>query len=136
MSKPKSADPIIVKLEDPPDVYYPGDTLAATYRMGPDPLGITEVEVSVLWYTEGKGNEDLGVHHFEKYKAAEEGPPSPWEVRRLTTRLPASPLSYEGVFVKIRWCLRVRASFLLTEAWVSDVPFQLGDVAPAREVPT
>ncbi len=71
-------DPILVKLENPPEVYYPGDALTATYQMGTDPLGISEVEVSVLWYTEGKGDEDLGVHHFEKFKPGEEGTPSPW----------------------------------------------------------
>jgi hypothetical protein len=132
----QSDDPVSVKLENPPEVYYPGDTLTATYQIGGDPLGIRELEVSVLWRTEGKGDEDLGVHFYETHKPGEEEATSVWETRRITTRLPASPLSYDGVLVKIRWCVRVRATFQYKDEWLREVPFQLGDVAAAREVPT
>jgi hypothetical protein len=50
--------------EDPS--YYPGETLSATDHVVPEADRVVEaVEVSVLWYTEGKGDEDLGVHSFE-----------------------------------------------------------------------
>jgi hypothetical protein len=134
MSDDTSDDPILVRLEDEPEVYYPGDTLTATYQFAREPLAIREIEVSVLWHTEGKGDEDMGVHYFQKCNPAEEGWQSLHEVRRLTTQLPASPLSYEGLLIKIRWCVRVRAIFENKDEWLGEARFQLGDVGVGNEV--
>ncbi len=89
------------------------------------------VERSILWYTEGKGEEDIGVHHFERITdratvEADDG--------SFACRLPASPLSYEGVIVKIRWCVRVRLFFEAGRDFVSEHVFDLGDV-PAAPFP-
>jgi hypothetical protein len=46
-------------------------------------------------------------------------------------RLPASPLSYEGVVVKIRWCVRIRLFFATGRDFVSEHVFVVGDIAPA-----
>ena len=44
-----------------------GDELVCEYQIDAvDPNEIQAVEASVLWYTEGKGEEDLGVHFFER----------------------------------------------------------------------
>ena len=50
----------------------------------------------------------------------------------VTTTLPASPLSYEGVIVKVRWCLRVRVFFTRGRDFVSEHVFAVGDLPPAR----
>jgi hypothetical protein len=118
--------------------YAPGDALQIHYvveGLGED--SIEGVERSVLWYTEGKGDEDLGVVHFERVGfTAEPGggavrpstrerglpPDEPVDPQafdfppRLATgslqvRLPVSPLSYEGLIVKVAWCVRVRVFF-------------------------
>jgi len=92
---------------------------------------VRAVERSILWYTEGKGEEDIGVHHFERLtdRATVEAAGG-----AFACQLPASPLSYEGVIVKIRWCVRVRLFFDAGRDFVSEHVFDLGDV-PAAPYP-
>ena len=76
-----------------------------------DAVGVDElasVEASIVWVTEGKGNEDMGVHFFERRVPgdAENGDLRP--LHTIETTLPNSPLSYHGVLIHVRWCVRVR----------------------------
>ena len=113
-------------------VYEPQEQLSIRYQIDGIDVGLVRaVERSVLWYTEGKGEEDLGVHFFERIDAPD----------RLTAvlpddafavRLPTSPLSYEGVIVKVRWCVRVRIFFVGGKDFVSEHVFDLGRIPPAR----
>src|SRR5678816_697189 len=96
--------------------YAAGDELVAEYQFDAVlPDEILAVEASVLWYTEGKGEEDMGVHFFERRlpSDAEDGDLRP--LCRFRTTLPCSPLSYSGAIFTIRWCVRVRL-FLRREA--------------------
>lgn len=68
----------------------------------------------MLWYTEGKGDEDLAVHYFRRWSAARLAELDLSAPQQFTTELPASPLSYHGHLVRIRWCLRLR--LFLTDA--------------------
>ncbi len=52
----------------------------------------------------------------------------------MTTRLPNSPLTYAGVAVKIRWCVRVRAFLRRGREVFFEQTFVLGDVPPACPV--
>jgi hypothetical protein len=47
---------------------------------------------------------------------------------QFSTRLPNSPLSYDGRIVKIRWCVRVRVFLPRGVELVEDELFQLGCV--------
>jgi hypothetical protein len=49
----------------------------------------------------------------------------------FVVRLPVSPLSYEGVIVKVRWCIRVRIFFVSGRDFVSEHVFDLGHIPPA-----
>ena len=116
--------------------YAPGDNIRARYRVvGVDRHAVTAIEQSVAWYTEGKGGEDLGVILFER-KPLERVEPEPASAEPLvgviSGKLPPSPLSYEGVIVKIRWCVRVRLFFVGGRDFVSEHVFFLGDVPVAR----
>ena len=122
---------VIVEL-DRPGPYFPGDVLSGSYRLVGDVTGLEAVEVSVHWFTEGKGDEDLGVHHFEKRTRADGGGSVPAS-GRFSTRLPNSPLSYEGLLVKVLWRVHVRA-VLAGGPRAGDATFRLGDVRPAGEV--
>ena len=124
---------VIVQLDDRRGPYFPGDVLSGSYRLVGDVTGLEAVEVSVHWFTEGKGDEDLGVHHFEQRTRADGGGSAPAS-GRFTTRLPNSPLSYEGLLIKVRWCVHVRA-VLASGQRAGEVLFRLGDVWPAAEVP-
>lgn len=124
-----------ILLEGNRRVYQPGDLLRGEYHI--ESLRLlqpTAVEISVLWHTEGQGDEDLAVHHFERLGTEDDPGIASQSSGRFETRLPASPLSYQGLIVKIRWCVRVRVFLPRGKALVAEVPFQLGTVPPARAV--
>lgn len=130
------SDPqLIVTLDRHQRVFDPGEVLSAECRI--EPLSLSEpraLEISVLWYTEGKGEEDLAVHYFDRLASEEGGGVDLRRPYRFSTRLPASPLSYEGVIVKIRWCVRARLFLARGREIVSEQPFRLGHVPPAAAV--
>ncbi len=107
--------------------YMPGDELKCNIQLQSiDPSSLTAVETSVAWYTEGKGNEDLGVHFFQRLSgdALQE---RDWSQPQLIQSiLPESPLSYEGRLLKIRWCIRVRIYLVDGTDLVAQEPFYLG----------
>ena len=124
--------------------YGGGDQLRAHYTVESiESHSISAVERSVVWYTEGKGEEDLGVVFFEriqldKRKDATQTSPVSWSTDHLTgalsADLPHSPLSYEGIIVKIRWCVRIRIFFRSGRDFVSEHIFFLGSV-PVVQLP-
>ena len=111
--------------------YEPGELVTAEYIIdglnGERPRAL---ERSALWYTEGKGEEDLGVYFFERFS-------TPETIDRVVPegtfalQLPPSPLSYEGVIVKIRWCIRLRIFFDSGRDHVSEHVFTVGRVPPS-----
>ena len=116
--------------------YAPGDTLSCEYRI--DSLALVDakaIEVSILWYTIGKGEEDLAVHHFVRQTTDDGNLIDLRKPQRLRTVLPMSPLSYDGVIVKVRWCVRVRLFLSRGKELTSDTPFHLGMVPAAVPSP-
>ena len=113
--------------------YMSHDLLEFEYRVSNIPQNsIAAVEVSVVWLTEGKGTEDLGVHFFQRLTGNSLAA-SDWSIPQcVQVPLPDSPLSYEGKLLKISWCVRVR--FYLNDGTelVAQQPFYLGTVT--REV--
>jgi hypothetical protein len=108
-------------------MYHPGDELECEYQIDAvEADEIQAIEASVLWYTEGKGDEDMAVHFFERRTAAdtEDGDLRP--LHRFRTMLPNSPLSYSGSIVKIRWCARVRLFLGRGKEIFFEQPFVLG----------
>jgi hypothetical protein len=116
--------------------FEPGDVLAGAFQIDAvDPHEVSAVEVSVLWFTEGTGDEDLAVHFFERLMANSLPDLNLNEWRRFQTVLPNSPLSYEGLSVKICWCIRVRVFLFGGREFIAEKIFQLGHVPMARPVP-
>ncbi|MCY2982228.1 MAG: hypothetical protein NTY15_01155 [Planctomycetota bacterium] len=113
--------------------YMSNDVIEFEYRVSNIPQNsIAAVEVSVVWLTEGKGTEDLGVHFFQRLTGNSLAA-SDWSIpQSVQVPLPDSPLSYEGKLLKISWCVRVR--FYLNDGTelVAQQPFYLGTVT--REV--
>ncbi|REK12871.1 MAG: hypothetical protein DWQ37_09575 [Planctomycetota bacterium] len=123
-------------LDEPQRTFRPGELLAGQFFLeGVRPEEIRAVEVSVLWHTEGKGDEDMAVHFFERIDPDLDDVVDLRQPRRLSTVLPNSPLSYHGQIVKIRWCVRVRAFFWHGKELAAEVPFQLGAVPRPQEAP-
>ena len=122
--------------------YSSGDQLRAHYIVeGIESQSISAVERSVVWYTEGKGEEDLGVVFFERIQLGRRKEDTQISsaslstdhmTAALATELPHSPLSYEGIIVKIRWCVRIRVFFQSGRDFVSEHIFFLGSVPVVR----
>ncbi len=113
--------------------YMPHDVLEFEYRVSNiAPQSIAAVEVSVVWLTEGKGSEDLGVHFFQRLTGNSLASTNWTNPQIVRAPLPEAPLSYEGNLLKISWCVRVR--FYLNDGTelVAQQPFYLGTLT--REV--
>lgn len=127
-------DGVLVRFDRDRPAYRPGEDLAGRFTWQADePSDAEAVEVSILWYTEGKGDEDLGVHHFQRLGAEGDLPPPSGRERRFATRLPPSPLSYDGLIVKVCWVVRVRVFLRGGGELLGEAPFRVGDVARAQE---
>jgi hypothetical protein len=122
-----------VRLES--EAYRPGDVLRGAFCLEGDATAdLKTVELSVLWRTEGKGDEDLGVIHYAEWTPASEKTIDLSQPRAFEVQLPRTPLSYDGVIVKVYWCARVRARWAGAMEVVEEAPFRLGNVAPAEAV--
>ena len=100
---------ISIRLIGDTEHYEAGDILSGEFFVDTDdPESIRVVEISVLWYTEGKGEEDLDVHFFERIGNDNGDFVDMRQSQAFSTTLPTSPLSYDGVIVKIQWCVRIR----------------------------
>jgi hypothetical protein len=128
---------IKISLDEPARSYQPGDVLAGQFSLeGIAPEELRSVELSVLWHTEGKGEEDMSVHFFERLDSQNGEPFDGRQPRRFSTVLPNSPLTYGGFIVKICWCVRVRAFLARGKELSLEVPFRLGTVPNPRRVAT
>lgn len=126
---------VVLHLEGGRRHYKPGEILAGEYRLLNIANGDLEaVELSVLWYTQGKGDEDLGVHLFTRLASADGDRLDTRPAGRFSTELPNSPLSYEGVLVQIRWCARVRAFLQGGRELFREEDFQIGAVPAGRAI--
>lgn len=87
---------------------------------------IDRLEVSVVWYTEGKGSEDIGVHYFESHSRSELIKLPLSQPRRVQATLPMTPLSFEGRLFRIRWCVRLRLFLADGREKLAEQRFYLG----------
>jgi hypothetical protein len=130
-------DPAVtIRLEGNGQAYRPGETLTGEYLLdGVSPAAVKAIEVSVLWYSEGKGDEDLAVHEFWRRSGEDGSLLEAGRPQRFSTTLPQSPLSYDGLILKLRLCVRVRAFLDRGKEVVGQKVFQLGNVPPAKAPP-
>jgi hypothetical protein len=120
---------IRVSFVEPRSLYWPGELLACRYQIDSvDRNELQAVEASVMWQTEGKGEEDMAVHAFQRRVPADTPDGDLGRSSQIETVLPNSPLSYSGVILKIRWRVRIRVFYSKGRELLADLPFQLGDV--------
>ena len=89
---------------------------------------VRAMELSVLWHTEGKGDEDMSVHFFKRVDQVNGQLIDFSQPQMFSTHLPNSPLSYSGLIVKVCWCVRARVFLQGGKELSLEVPFQLGNV--------
>lgn len=110
-------------------LYEAGGTLRAKWRISRVPLEqVQGLEVSVLWHTEGKGDEDLHVHHFHRVVESQIRRLGLADEQSISCVLPATPLSYHGLLISVCWCIRLRLFLANGREIVAEHPFYL--VAP------
>jgi hypothetical protein len=127
-----SLEPAVVIRLEGSGRYMPGEILAGDFWIesyGDEP--VKAIEASVLWHTEGKGDEAMAVHEFWR-RDADDQPFRPRKPEHFSTRLPNSPLSYDGRIVKVRWCVRVRVFPQRGKELVGEKEFRLGNVPPLK----
>ena len=106
----------------------PGELLRWEFQIDAlKPQELQAVETSVLWYSEGKGEPELGVHFFKRDTRADFPDGDLHILRKFESRLPNSPLSYDGKLLRICWCIRVRVFLDSAKPLVHDQAFRLGD---------
>ena len=117
-----------VRLES--EAYRPGDVLRGAFCVeGEATADLKTVELSVLWRSEGKGDEDLGVIHYAEWTPASGEVIDLSQPREFEVRLPRTPLSYDGALVQVCWCVRVRARWVGGGETLREEPFRLGATA-------
>lgn len=124
---------ITISFDDDARQFMPGETISGQFKLESfDTADVKAIEFSVLWYSEGKGDEDLDVHEFRRIETDDMNWSAFRREERFETTLPLSPLSYEGLIMKIHWCARVRVFPKRGREIVAELPFVLGDLHPAR----
>lgn len=115
-----------ISISDAQRVFAPGETLFGRVEI-PWELAetCTSIEVSCLWYTIGKGEEDLGVLSFLRIDGRKEVRSNECWRRDFEIQLPPSPVSYRGVIVSIVWCVRLRLFPEDAKPIVIEKPFTL-----------
>jgi hypothetical protein len=125
---------VVIRFDGDEHVYRPGETLSGRYWIESiDAEHVKAIETSVLWHTEGKGDEDMAVVEFWRREPEDERPPDPRRPVEFSATLPRSPLSYDGQIIKVRWQVRVRVFLHRGKEVLGEKVFQLGG-APAAGV--
>lgn len=106
----------------------PSENLEFEYRLQRVSIDqLDHLELSVMWFTEGKGSEDIGVHWFENV-SREQLEDTLGSACKVSAVLPRGPLSYEGKLFKIRWCVRLRLYLTDGSELTAEQPFFLGNL--------
>jgi hypothetical protein len=125
---------IEVRLER--EAYQPGELLAGAFVVYAEDEQPNTVELSVLWHTSGKGDEDMQVLHFREWPSREGAASILGQPQEVTLTLPRSPLNYDGFLIKVHWCVRVRVRWARGRDTVQEAAFRLGNVARPEVSPS
>jgi len=116
--------------------YVAGKPLRASWRVGETTIDeVVGLEASVLWYTEGKGEGDLHIHHFTRWNDMHLQDLDLTAAHEIDCVLPHSPVSYAGTLIRICWCVRVRLFRSEGRTLVTQQPFYLVGELDAAESP-
>lgn len=98
-----------IRIKDGQDAFGPGDTIegTASWQLTEEP---ESVRLYLIWYTEGKGDEDTAiVDQVEIALGVSRGE------KPFSMKLPEGPYSFEGKLIALHWALEL----------VTDKPFNV-----------
>ena len=92
---------VVLALTGGKTAYRSGEVISgrASWRVDEDP---TSAELSLFWYTSGKGTQDVGVVQRLPFPS-----PRREEQRDFTLRLPREPYSCSGALISIVWAVEL-----------------------------
>ncbi len=92
---------LTIQLESDKTAFRPGDRVAGTvsWQLEDQPK---QVELRLLWYTQGKGDEDAGLVETTTFAQ-----PSQADRRSFHFTLPAAPYSFSGSLISLTWALEL-----------------------------
>ncbi len=93
-----------IVLNEDKAAFAPRETIRGTIRWSLD-VGIRHLELSLFWYTAGKGTRDVGV--IETVPFDDPGAVG-WKDFSFT--LPAGPYSFSGKLISLIWALELTCS--------------------------
>lgn len=137
--KPQRVEPdVTIRFAQGRRTYAPGEGVAAEIRVANwRAIDCRRAEASVVWHTAGKGDEDLHVHELRALPVSGADAVDLSSPYRLEATLPECPLSYDGVIVKVCWCVRLRLLLPGYRSVAFEAPFRLGEAwspsPPAEE---
>lgn len=93
---------IRIEIRDGVTAFRPGDEVAGTVRWHLD-QSPRSLELRLFWYTQGKGDKDVGFVDSLPLAAPAEGDSS------FSFRLPAGPYSFSGKLISLLWAIEAVA---------------------------
>jgi hypothetical protein len=85
------------------NAFLPGETIAGSVYWELEPP-LTDIELRLIWYTEGKGDQDSQIVETARFNS-----PEPAEGRGFNVRVPQGPFSFSGKLISLLWALEVVA---------------------------
>lgn len=99
-----SAGGLSLELDGDRTAYRPGEEMEGTVSWelpsGPETRPPESIEVRLFWYTEGRGDRDVGIVQTETVEAV-----GPRGDHRFEFRLPEGPYSFSGPLISLIWAL-------------------------------
>ena len=119
---------LTIAIKEGQDAFGPGDTIEGTvsWRLTEDP---EQVRLYLIWYTEGKGDEDTAIVDHIDLAGAERQGDKPFSIT-----LPEGPYSFEGQLIALQWALElvtekpfnVQRTTIMVSPWVKKVILDAG----------
>ena len=93
---------IDIEIEDNQTSFLPGQIVSGIVRwLCLEPP--KKVRLELFWYTEGKGDEDVGLVEKIKFES-----PQASDNRRFEFQLPVGPYSFSGRLISLMWTLELQ----------------------------
>ncbi|MEN6308003.1 MAG: hypothetical protein ABFD91_09640 [Anaerohalosphaeraceae bacterium] len=93
--------PLTIDIDDMKTAYQPGQTIRGQVQWQADSLP-KKACLRLLWYTTGKGTEDVGITEVVEFESPEQN-----DQRTYQFKIPEGPYSFSGELFSLIWSLEL-----------------------------
>jgi len=97
-------DQLSIVLNEDKAAFAPRETIRGTVRWSLD-VGVRHLELSLFWYTAGKGTRDMGVVETVRFDE-----PGAIGWKDFSFALPDGPYSFSGKLISLLWAIELTCS--------------------------